>query len=84
MITKWEVLHCRVKILHLSSAVGNWKGWTLFSVYAINSTLSIAALYSSFKNMFKCGKKKTAREEASSQVIQEEYKKLGAIRYFKL
>uniref|UniRef100_A0A8C5JLH7 Solute carrier family 13 member 1 n=1 Tax=Junco hyemalis TaxID=40217 RepID=A0A8C5JLH7_JUNHY len=33
------------------------------------------------KNMFKCGKKKTAREEASSQVIQEEYKKLGPISY---
>ncbi|NXN00270.1 S13A1 protein, partial [Sylvia borin] len=34
-----------------------------------------------FKNMFKCGKKKTAREEASSQVIREEYKKLGPISY---
>ncbi|XP_027534970.1 solute carrier family 13 member 1 isoform X2 [Neopelma chrysocephalum] len=34
-----------------------------------------------FKNMFKCSKKKTAREEASSQVIQEEYKKLGPMSY---
>ncbi|XP_009987909.1 PREDICTED: solute carrier family 13 member 1 [Tauraco erythrolophus] len=34
-----------------------------------------------FKNMFKCGKKKTAREEASTQVIQEEYKKLGPMSY---
>ncbi|NWR31382.1 S13A1 protein, partial [Tachuris rubrigastra] len=34
-----------------------------------------------FKNMFKCSKKKTAREEASSRVIQEEYKKLGPISY---
>uniref|UniRef100_A0A8C3VEH4 Solute carrier family 13 member 1 n=1 Tax=Catharus ustulatus TaxID=91951 RepID=A0A8C3VEH4_CATUS len=34
-----------------------------------------------FKNMFKCGKKKTAREKASSQVIREEYKKLGPISY---
>lgn len=34
--------------------------------------------------MFKCGKKKTAREEASAQVIQEEYKKLGPIRFVKL
>ncbi|NXP17498.1 S13A1 protein, partial [Scytalopus superciliaris] len=34
-----------------------------------------------FKNMFKCGKKKTAREEASSRVIREEYKKLGHISY---
>uniref|UniRef100_A0A8C5TPI2 Solute carrier family 13 member 1 n=1 Tax=Malurus cyaneus samueli TaxID=2593467 RepID=A0A8C5TPI2_9PASS len=34
-----------------------------------------------FKNMFRCGKKKTAREEASSRVIQEEYKKLGPISY---
>ncbi|NWI58250.1 S13A1 protein, partial [Calyptomena viridis] len=33
------------------------------------------------KTMFKCGKKKTAREEASSWVIQEEYKKLGPISY---
>ncbi|NXX90479.1 S13A1 protein, partial [Centropus bengalensis] len=34
-----------------------------------------------FKNMFKCGKKKTSREEASAQVIQEEYKKLGRMSY---
>ncbi|XP_054669163.1 solute carrier family 13 member 1 isoform X1 [Grus americana] len=34
-----------------------------------------------FKNMFKCGKKKTAREEASAQVIQKEYKKLGPMSY---
>ncbi|KAM9582558.1 solute carrier family 13 member 1 isoform 1-T1 [Guaruba guarouba] len=34
-----------------------------------------------FKNMLKCGKKKTAREEASAQVIQNEYKKLGPISY---
>uniref|UniRef100_A0A8C0UWX3 Solute carrier family 13 member 1-like n=1 Tax=Cyanistes caeruleus TaxID=156563 RepID=A0A8C0UWX3_CYACU len=34
-----------------------------------------------FKNMFRCGKKKTSREEASSKVIQEEYKKLGPISY---
>ncbi|NWT89763.1 S13A1 protein, partial [Lanius ludovicianus] len=34
-----------------------------------------------FKNMFKCGRKKTAREEASSRVIQQEYKKLGPISY---
>ncbi|NXY40761.1 S13A1 protein, partial [Ceuthmochares aereus] len=34
-----------------------------------------------FKNMFKCGKKKTSREEASAQVIQDEYKKLGRMSY---
>uniref|UniRef100_A0A8B9EF21 Solute carrier family 13 member 1 n=1 Tax=Anser cygnoides TaxID=8845 RepID=A0A8B9EF21_ANSCY len=34
-----------------------------------------------FKSMFKCGKKKTAREEASAKVIQEEYKKLGPMSY---
>jgi len=34
--------------------------------------------------MFKCGKNKTAREEASAQVIEEEYKKLGQMRYAKL
>lgn len=84
MISKWEILHCKVTILDLSSAIGNWKGWTLFSVYTINSSFNVAALHSSFKNMFKCGKKKTAREEASSRVIQQEYKKLGPIRYFKL
>ncbi|NXA62413.1 S13A1 protein, partial [Mohoua ochrocephala] len=33
------------------------------------------------KNVFRCGKKKTAREEASSLVIQQEYKKLGPISY---
>uniref|UniRef100_A0A8C3NPF2 Uncharacterized protein n=1 Tax=Geospiza parvula TaxID=87175 RepID=A0A8C3NPF2_GEOPR len=66
---------------HLSSAIGNWKGWTVFSVYTNIPSFNIAALHSSLKNMFKCGKKKTAREEASSQVIQEEYKKLGPISY---
>ncbi|KFW05327.1 Solute carrier family 13 member 1, partial [Eurypyga helias] len=34
-----------------------------------------------FKNMFKCGKNKTAREEASARMIQEEYKKLGPMSY---
>uniref|UniRef100_A0A8B9QNC6 Solute carrier family 13 member 1 n=1 Tax=Apteryx owenii TaxID=8824 RepID=A0A8B9QNC6_APTOW len=30
---------------------------------------------------FECGKEKTAREQASAQVIREEYKKLGPISY---
>uniref|UniRef100_A0A8B9QPD6 Solute carrier family 13 member 1 n=1 Tax=Apteryx owenii TaxID=8824 RepID=A0A8B9QPD6_APTOW len=34
-----------------------------------------------FKSMFRCGKEKTAREQASAQVIREEYKKLGPISY---
>ncbi|NWI13671.1 S13A1 protein, partial [Crypturellus soui] len=34
-----------------------------------------------FKSMFKCGKEKTAREQASARVIQEEYSKLGPISY---
>uniref|UniRef100_A0A8B9QYC7 Solute carrier family 13 member 1 n=1 Tax=Apteryx owenii TaxID=8824 RepID=A0A8B9QYC7_APTOW len=37
-----------------------------------------------FKSMFRCGKEKTAREQASAQVIREEYKKLGPIRYVEL
>uniref|UniRef100_A0A8C3NJC1 Citrate transporter-like domain-containing protein n=1 Tax=Geospiza parvula TaxID=87175 RepID=A0A8C3NJC1_GEOPR len=81
VIAKWEILHCKVTNRHLSSAIGNWKGWTVFSVYTNIPSFNIAALHSSLKNMFKCGKKKTAREEASSQVIQEEYKKLGPISY---
>ena len=59
-------------------------GLFLFSIYTVNSSFNIADLHPSFKNMFKCGKKKTAREEASAQVIQEEYKKLGPMRYVKL
>ncbi|CAM4478162.1 solute carrier family 13 member 1 isoform X1 [Caretta caretta] len=34
-----------------------------------------------FKEMFRCGKEKTAREQASAQVIKEEYTKLGPISY---
>lgn len=34
--------------------------------------------------MFKCGKKRTAREEASAKVIQDEYKKLGPMRFVTL
>ncbi|OXB63475.1 hypothetical protein ASZ78_006967 [Callipepla squamata] len=52
-----------------------------FSLDLINSSSSIVDSHSSFKNMFKCGKKKTAREEASAKVIQDEYKKLGPMSY---
>nr|XP_056703172.1 solute carrier family 13 member 1 [Euleptes europaea] len=34
-----------------------------------------------FKEMFQCGKTKTARELASARVIEDEYKKLGCITY---
>uniref|UniRef100_A0A8B9ZJL4 Solute carrier family 13 member 1 n=1 Tax=Anas platyrhynchos TaxID=8839 RepID=A0A8B9ZJL4_ANAPL len=51
------------------------------SAYTVNPSSNIADLPSSFKSMFKCGKKKTAREEASAKVIQEEYKKLGPMSY---
>ncbi|XP_063165628.1 solute carrier family 13 member 1 isoform X2 [Candoia aspera] len=34
-----------------------------------------------FKEMFQCGKTKSPREQASAQVIKEEYKKLGPISY---
>lgn len=53
-------------------------------MYTVNSSVNMADLHSSFENMFKCGKKKTAREEASAQVIQKEYKKLGPVRYVKI
>uniref|UniRef100_A0A8B9IUU0 Solute carrier family 13 member 1 n=1 Tax=Amazona collaria TaxID=241587 RepID=A0A8B9IUU0_9PSIT len=55
--------------------------FVFFSVCTVYSSFDIAGLRSSFKNMLKCGKKKTAREEASAQVIQKEYKKLGPISY---
>ncbi|KAM6436466.1 solute carrier family 13 member 1 isoform 1-T1 [Liasis olivaceus] len=34
-----------------------------------------------FKEMFQCGKTKSSREQASAQVIKDEYKKLGPISY---
>ncbi|XP_066489759.1 solute carrier family 13 member 1 [Tiliqua scincoides] len=34
-----------------------------------------------FKEMFQCGKPKSAREQASAHVIESEYKKLGPISY---
>ncbi|CAI5785354.1 solute carrier family 13 member 1 [Podarcis lilfordi] len=34
-----------------------------------------------FKEMFKCGKEKSPREQASAQVIKEEYNKLGPMSY---
>uniref|UniRef100_A0A0P6J6T0 Solute carrier family 13 member 1 n=1 Tax=Heterocephalus glaber TaxID=10181 RepID=A0A0P6J6T0_HETGA len=34
-----------------------------------------------FKEMFKCGKSKTAREKACAAVIMQEYQKLGPMRY---
>uniref|UniRef100_A0A8C9F2G4 Solute carrier family 13 member 1 n=1 Tax=Pavo cristatus TaxID=9049 RepID=A0A8C9F2G4_PAVCR len=46
-----------------------------------NLALELDGRHAGFKNMFKCGKKKTAREEASAKVIQDEYKKLGPMSY---
>nr|XP_033814624.1 solute carrier family 13 member 1 isoform X2 [Geotrypetes seraphini] len=34
-----------------------------------------------FKEMFKCGKERTAKEKASAHVIEEEYKRLGQLSY---
>ncbi|XP_019398992.1 PREDICTED: solute carrier family 13 member 1 isoform X2 [Crocodylus porosus] len=34
-----------------------------------------------FKEMFRCGKTKSAREQVAAQVIEEEYKKLGPVSY---
>lgn len=84
MIIKWETLHCKVrnfcKMLLLTGRGGHF----FSSAYTVNPSSNIADLPSSFKSMFKCGKKKTAREEASAKVIQEEYKKLGPMRYVRL
>uniref|UniRef100_A0A8C9MK19 Solute carrier family 13 member 1 n=1 Tax=Serinus canaria TaxID=9135 RepID=A0A8C9MK19_SERCA len=64
----------------------NFGNWFILSIpiaviILLLSWLWLQWLFLGFdlKNMFKCGKKKTAREEASSQVVQEEYKKLGPI-----
>ncbi|NXY60695.1 S13A1 protein, partial [Callaeas wilsoni] len=64
----------------------NFGSWFILSIPIAVTILVLSWLWLQwlflgfdFKNMFKCGKKKTAREEASSQVIQEEYKKLGPI-----
>ncbi|XP_077035133.1 solute carrier family 13 member 1 isoform X2 [Agelaius phoeniceus] len=66
----------------------NFGSWFILSIpiaviILLLSWLWLQWLFLGFdlKNMFTCGKKKTAREEASSQVIQEEYKKLGPISY---
>lgn len=42
--------------------------------------LYLFTFHFSLKEMFQCGKEKTSREQASAQVIKEEYKKLGPIR----
>ncbi|NWY29023.1 S13A1 protein, partial [Pheucticus melanocephalus] len=66
----------------------NFGSWFVLSIPIAVTILLLSWLWLQWlflgfdlKNMFKCGKKKTAREEASSQVIQEEYKKLGPISY---
>ncbi|NWW03127.1 S13A1 protein, partial [Oreocharis arfaki] len=66
----------------------NFGSWFIFSIPIAIIILLLSWVWLQwlflgfdFKNMFKCGKKKTAREEASSQVIQQEYKKLGPISY---
>uniref|UniRef100_A0A8C0F4C0 Solute carrier family 13 member 1 n=1 Tax=Bubo bubo TaxID=30461 RepID=A0A8C0F4C0_BUBBB len=64
----------------------NFGSWFILSIpitviILLLSWVWLQWLFLGFKNMFKCGKKKTAREEASAQVIQEEYKKLGPMSY---
>ncbi|NXB10092.1 S13A1 protein, partial [Cnemophilus loriae] len=66
----------------------NFGSWFIFS-FPIAVTILLLSwvwlqwlfLGFDFKNMFRCGKKKTPREEASSRVIREEYKKLGPISF---
>ncbi|XP_029472095.1 solute carrier family 13 member 1 [Rhinatrema bivittatum] len=64
---------------------GSWFGLS-FPITVILMVLSWAwiqwlFLGFNFTEMFKCGKERTAREKASAQVIEEEYKKLGLLSY---
>ncbi|XP_006901863.1 PREDICTED: solute carrier family 13 member 1 [Elephantulus edwardii] len=66
----------------------NFGSWFIFSfpvaiIMLILSWIWLQWLYLGFnlKEMFKCGKTKTVREKACAEVIKQEYRKLGPMRY---
>ncbi|KAM5255445.1 solute carrier family 13 member 1 [Ctenodactylus gundi] len=66
----------------------NFGSWFLFSFPAALMILLLSWIWLqwlflgfNFKEMFKCGKTKTAEEQACTAVIKQEYEKLGPMRY---
>uniref|UniRef100_A0A8B9QIX8 Solute carrier family 13 member 1 n=1 Tax=Apteryx owenii TaxID=8824 RepID=A0A8B9QIX8_APTOW len=57
----------------------NFGSWFILSIPITVIILLLSWVW--LQCMFRCGKEKTAREQASAQVIREEYKKLGPISY---
>ncbi|XP_008256484.1 solute carrier family 13 member 1 [Oryctolagus cuniculus] len=66
----------------------NFGSWFVFSFPAAIIILLLTWVWLqwlflgfNFKEMFKCGKTRTAKEKACANVIKEEYQKLGPMRY---
>ncbi|XP_005402381.1 PREDICTED: solute carrier family 13 member 1 [Chinchilla lanigera] len=66
----------------------NFGSWFLFSfpvsvIILLLSWIWLQWLFLgfNFKEMFKCGKNRTAKEKACAAVIEQEYQKLGPMRY---
>ncbi|KAG3277722.1 solute carrier family 13 member 1 [Ictidomys tridecemlineatus] len=66
----------------------NFGSWFLFSfpiaiILLLLSWIWLQWLFLgfNFKELFKCGKTKTVKEKACAEVIKQEYKKLGPMRY---
>ncbi|XP_074980556.1 solute carrier family 13 member 1 isoform X3 [Caretta caretta] len=73
-----DQMMCKMMCLCIaySSTIGG-----LTTITGTSTNLIFAEQFNTFKEMFRCGKEKTAREQASAQVIKEEYTKLGPISY---
>ncbi|KAG8142845.1 hypothetical protein E2320_006035 [Naja naja] len=72
--------HMICKIMCLCVAYSSTIGG-LTTITGTSTNLIFAEQFNTLKEMFQCGKAKSPREQASAQVIKEEYKKLGSISY---
>ncbi|ETE67867.1 Solute carrier family 13 member 1, partial [Ophiophagus hannah] len=70
--------HMICKIMCLCVAYSSTIGG-LTTITGTSTNLIFAEQFNTLKEMFQCGKTKSPREQASAQVIKEEYKKLGSI-----
>ncbi|XP_073755244.1 solute carrier family 13 member 1 isoform X2 [Callorhinus ursinus] len=76
--TERDHMMCKLMCLCIaySSTIGG-----LTTITGTSTNLIFAEHFNIFKEMFTCGKTKTAKQKACAEVIKQEYQKLGPMRY---